>query len=417
MAINTLAYAQIFQEQLDKQIVAKSTSGWMEGNSGSVIYNGGNTVKIPKISMDGLGNYSRSNGFTQGAANLSYESMTMTMDRARSFSLDSQDINDTNFVMNASNLMSQFQATQVIPEVDAYRYSKIAQMAIAAGKASGAYTPLAATILSALKADIAKIQDAVGAIPLVITMSTATLAILESSTEVTRQLQVGSFNGVLGSEVKFVDECPIMEVPSGRLKTSYLFNDGITAGQLGGGFVANSGASQKASLFLNDVLFSAAAAGIAGNAYTVTINQGIGASVTTIGVVDASGNLVITLGTNAASNPLTVSAQQICALILSGAGSALVVATTITGGTKVGVCSTLTMTGGDTAGARNINWIICSQTAPIAISRTDNIRIFTPDMNQLMDAYKIDYRKYHDLWVPDNQMATVFVNIKETLIA
>lgn len=214
--------------------------------------------------------------------------------------------NETNFVANASTLMSEFQRTKVIPEIDAFRYSKIASLAIAGSRASGGYTPIVADVLSKIKADIAAIQDVVGAIPLVVTMSTATLAVLENSTEITRQLNVGQFNGIVGSEVKFVDECPIIEVPSARLKTAYTFYDGKTAGQEAGGFIA--------------------------------------------------------------------------------AGT-----------------------------AKTINWIISAMNAPIAISKTDNIRIFTPELNQTADAWKVDYRKYSDLWIPDNKLATVFVNCKEVL--
>jgi hypothetical protein len=307
MAINTLAYATLFMQELDKQVIAGATSGWMEGNAGLVIYSGGNTVKIPKLTMDGLGNYDRSLGFTQGAATLEYETKTMGQDRGRTFMLDSMDVNETNFVANASNLMGEFQRIQVIPEIDAYRYSTIAALAIAGSKASGGYTPAAATILSKLKADIAAIQDAIGAVPLVITMSIATLAILEGSTEMVRQLEVGAFSGTILSEVKKVDECPIMEVPSARLKTAYVFNDGKTTGQTVGGFVA--------------------------------------------------------------------------------AGT-----------------------------AKTINWIICAQNTPIAISKTDNMRIFDPTTNQAADAWKLDYRKYHDLWILDNKMSTVFVNCKEALV-
>ena len=306
MAINTLAYATLFMQELDKQVVAGATSGWMEGNAGLVIYNGGNEVKIPKLAMDGLGNYDRSLGFTQGAATLAYETKTMGQDRGRTFMLDSMDVNETNFVANASNLMGEFQRTQVIPEIDAYRYSKIASLAIAGSRASGGYTPIVADILSKLKADIAAIQDAIGAVPLVITMSIATLNILEGSTELVRQLEVGAFSGTILSEVKKVDECPIMEVPSARLKTAYVFNDGKTAGQEAGGYVP--------------------------------------------------------------------------------AGT-----------------------------AKSINWIISAATSPIAISKTDNMRIFSPDVNQGADAWKLDYRKYHDLWILDNKLPTIFVNVKEAL--
>lgn len=44
MAINTLEYAKIFQQQLDRQIVEGATSGWMEDNAGEVKYPGGNEV-------------------------------------------------------------------------------------------------------------------------------------------------------------------------------------------------------------------------------------------------------------------------------------------------------------------------------------------------------------------------------------
>ena len=31
---NVLEYAKIFQQELDKQVVAQATSGWMEANAG-----------------------------------------------------------------------------------------------------------------------------------------------------------------------------------------------------------------------------------------------------------------------------------------------------------------------------------------------------------------------------------------------
>lgn len=311
MAVNTFAYAQLFQQELDRQLVARATTGWMEGNTAGLIYNGGNTIKVPKITMDGMGNYSRSTGFVAGASTLEYETLTLTQDRGRTFNLDAMDVNETNFVANASNIMGEFQRTLVIPEIDAYRYSAIASKAIAASRASGGYTPAVADIYTKLKADIAAVQDNIGYdIPLCICMSIATLNTLQSSTEVTRFVEVGSsgdpFNGEVNTKFRTIDGIPIMPVPSARLKTAYVFNDGTTAGQEAGGFAP--------------------------------------------------------------------------------AGT-----------------------------AKTINWIICAQNAPIAVSKTDNIRIFSPQQNINMDAYKLDYRKYHDLWIQDNKLAGIFVNVKEAL--
>ena len=46
MAINTLAAATLFMQQLDKIAVQDAVTGWMDANSGQVIYNGGDEVKV-----------------------------------------------------------------------------------------------------------------------------------------------------------------------------------------------------------------------------------------------------------------------------------------------------------------------------------------------------------------------------------
>ena len=258
--------------------------------------------------MDGLGDYSRAGGFTSGAVTLEYETRTMTMDRGRTFMLDAMDVNESNFVANASNVMGQFQATKVIPEIDAYRYSKIASLAIEKGVATGGYTPDKSTILEKLKADIAAIRDIVGGdVPLVITMSSLTSAVLDQADGITKQLSVMDFNkGEVSTKVKSLDGCPIIEAPSARLKTAYTFRDGKSSGQEAGGFVP-------------------------------------------------------------------------------------------------------------AGGAKDINWLITPLTAPIAVNKTDKVRIFDPAINQDADAWKLDYRKYHDLWILDEALKICRANIRQAL--
>lgn len=55
--------------------------------------------------------------------------------------------------------------------------------------------------------------------------------------------------------------------------------------------------------------------------------------------------------------------------------------------------------------------LICPKNAPIAVSKTDNVKIITPEANQFADAWDIDYRKYHDLFVPDNKKAVIAVSV------
>lgn len=303
MPVNTLQYSQQFQTVLDAQMLAGATSAFMEANAGQVKYDGGDTVLIPEISMQGLAKYDRDEGFNRGSVTLKFTPYKMTQDRGRTFSLDSMDVNETNFVATAGTVMGEFQRTQVIPEIDAYRYSKIAALSTSKNRTTAAFTPTAATILEKLEADITEIQDVIGEDEgLVIVMSTKLRTILNNADKFNKYLDVTQFRaGAVDTKVKSFNEIPILGVPSARMKTAYVFADGKTANQQTGGFKA------------------------------------------------------------------------------------------------------------DTA-AKDINWIIMPQRAPIAVSKTDKVRVFDPDTNQSGDAWKIDYRKYHDLWIPEQRFASIRVN-------
>ena len=303
MAINTFEMAKIYQKKLDEQMIVAATSGWMETNAQNVQYDGGDTVRMPSISTSGLADYSRDNGFNRGAVTLSYKDYTLTKDRGRTFHLDAMDVNESNFIATAGAVMGEFQRVQVAPEIDAYRYSRIAALAKGVSHESAAFTPSKDNILGKLDEEITKIQDIVGeAEPLVIIMPTPVRAILNGAKDVTRYLDVADFKaGAVSTKVKTYNEIPILSVPSARMMTAYVFADGKTTGQEAGGFKPDTG-------------------------------------------------------------------------------------------------------------AKSINWIIMARSAPIAISKTDKIRIFDPDSNQAADAWKLDYRKFHDIWIPSNKLAGVWVN-------
>lgn len=300
---NTLEYAKIFQPALDKQVIQEATTGWMELNSGLVKYNGGNEVKIPNIVMDGLGDYDRATGFVQGDVTLTWQTHTLTQDRGRTFSIDAMDVDETAFVATAGTVLGEFQRVQVVPEIDAYRYSKLATLAIGASQTrSVAIT--STNVLAELLTDLANMEDAIGAKDVVITMSPITANLLAQNKEAMAMLNKAMLaKGALSVEVQALNDNPIVKAPSRLLKTAFEFRDGSTVGQEAGGFVAASA-------------------------------------------------------------------------------------------------------------ALDINWIIATKDAPIAISKTDKTRTFSPDVNQDKDAWKIDYRKYHDLWVPTNKLTSIYANTK-----
>jgi len=62
---------------------------------------------------------------------------------------------------------------------------------------------------------------------------------------------------------------------------------------------------------------------------------------------------------------------------------------------------------------KDINFIILPRRTPIAVTKQDKMRIFDPDTNQKANAWAMDYRRYHDLWVLNNQVGSVYVNVKD----
>ena len=63
--------------------------------------------------------------------------------------------------------------------------------------------------------------------------------------------------------------------------------------------------------------------------------------------------------------------------------------------------------------AKNLNFFICPVTTPIAVTKQDIMRIFDPTVNQKLNAWQMDYRRFHDIWVLDNKLDSIYISIKE----
>lgn len=292
MALNTLEYAVQLQTILDNAAEAALTSSWMDANAGQVQYDGGNKVKMPQMEVTGLKDYDRDKGYPDGSVTLKFEDYTMTQDRGTSFQLDAMDINETNFIANATRVVSLFQKEQVVPEIDAYRYSKLYALLKEGGKNTD-YTVADDTLWDALMDDIAKVRDEIGEeIPLVISIRQAVKSRLEKNAKYQKVVNAAQFTaGKIQTNLNQIDNCYLRPVPSARMKTAYVFRDGKSGGEENGGFAPDEA-------------------------------------------------------------------------------------------------------------AKNINWIITPQNAPIAVTKQDKMKIFDPDTFQKADAWFIGYRRYHELWLP-----------------
>jgi len=309
MAINTIEYAQIWTTALDQQAVQLATSGWMEANASQVTYTGGKKVRIPEMYTTGLGDYKRGTGagnrgkYAAGSVEVKYRDYELEMDRSAEFAWDRHDVDESAYIVQAPAVMGEFQRSQVVPEMDAFRYSRIAALVMEQG--AGAYktqTLTDTTILGEFLAQIRAMQNVTGADTggLIATVPFSVYAILEAAAVAKSAISPQTFRqGGLNYEVKAINGVPIVPVVEDRMKTEYTFHSGDT--ELG-------------------------------------------------------------------FEP--------------------------------------------TAAAKTINWIITPRNLPIAISKTDNLKIWAPDQNQNGDDWVTQYRKYHDLWIMHNKLNQVILSIQ-----
>ncbi len=228
--------------RLYQQYYQGAVTSWMENNAIGVEYTGGKYVTMHDMTVDGLGNYDRNLGYPRGNVSGSKKQYEMTMDRGREFLIDVADNDETGFLVNAGSVMSAFQQEHVIPEIDAYRTSKIYSILDTEAKNNIIEDNINPDdITYTLADDIATLRDRIGNVPLVIMMSGLTQKYF--GREFAHTLDYVNFmKGSLSTKVKAIDGDPFMIMPSSRMKTAYDFKDGISEGQEQGGFAAAAGA-------------------------------------------------------------------------------------------------------------------------------------------------------------------------------
>ena len=124
---NNIAAIKNYTAVLDKVYQRASVSGCLA--SGSRMVRAGRNAKeimIPKISVSGLGDYTRNVGYKTGSITFDYETKTFNYDRGIKLLADVMDVEEAGvldcFVAAGSELMR----TQVAPEADAFTFAEIA---------------------------------------------------------------------------------------------------------------------------------------------------------------------------------------------------------------------------------------------------------------------------------------------------
>lgn len=210
---------------LDEVYQAESLTSALDGNNelAQMSYNSGE-MKIPKISMDGLGDYSRTTGYPKGTVNLEFETKKCNYDRGRVFSVNEMD-NVESAGIAFGMLSSEFIRTKVVPELDAFRLSKYAGLATnkVAAALSGGTEWISALSTAKTTMDNAEVPT-----------NDRHLFITSDGIAAINDLDTTKSRAVLDSFAT------ITMVPTGRFYDAIDLNDGTTSGKESGGFAKAS---------------------------------------------------------------------------------------------------------------------------------------------------------------------------------
>lgn len=236
MSENFITAAENYSGELDRVFTAKSATAFFADNALRTKFVGSKTVMIPDVNFDGLSDYDRKTGFEDGAVSVVHNAYTMSMDRARSLTIDREDMDEAGIAALAGKVLGEYVRTKVVPECDAYVISKIAQTAKKRGNVL-TNASLDAPYSAFLEL-VSKVQRAVGYDEeIVCFVDSAAYAALCASDEISRAMVTTDFKqGELNLSVKSINGVVIIPVVSERMRTLYKFKDG--------GFCADNGSSQ-----------------------------------------------------------------------------------------------------------------------------------------------------------------------------
>ena len=219
---NNIALAKVYTNLLDEVYKKSALTAVLESDA-TLARQGANAneIIIPKLSMDGLADYSRNSGYVDGNVTLSWETVQFNYERGRMFSVDNMDNEETQNIA-FGKLAGEFLRTKVVPELDAFRFAKYAAVT-GAGVATGALAT-GAEVIAALRTATSAMDEAEVPMEDRHLFITPTLLGLVEDMDTTKSKEVLA---------RFAS---ITKVPQTRFYSAIELNDGKSGGEEAGGY-------------------------------------------------------------------------------------------------------------------------------------------------------------------------------------
>ena len=220
---NAIALFKKYIDLLDEVYKQSSKTSVLDGDN-TLVQAGANTneIVVPKLSMDGLADYSRNDGYVLGDVELTMETVKFNYDRGRKFVVDAMDNEETAGVA-FGKLSSEFIRTRVVPEMDAFRfasYAGIEGISTASADLADGNAVLAALVAAQSKMDDDEVPE-----------ENRHLFITPTNYNAVNAVDTTKSKEVLNSFAS------IVKVPQSRFYTAITLNDGTSENELAGGYV------------------------------------------------------------------------------------------------------------------------------------------------------------------------------------
>ena len=219
---NSIVLSKVYTNLLDEVYKQSSLTAVLESDA-TLSRQGANAneIVIPKLSMDGLGDYDRNSGYTNGDVDLTWETVQFNYERGRMFQVDDMDNEETQNIA-FGRLAGEFIRTKVVPELDAFRFSKYAS-ATGVGLATGTLAT-GVDVINALRTATSSMDEAEVPMEDRHLFITPTLLGLVEDLDTTKSKEVLS---------RFAS---ITKVPQTRFYSAIELLDGKTVGEEKGGY-------------------------------------------------------------------------------------------------------------------------------------------------------------------------------------
>lgn len=156
---NSITLAKNYIALLDEVYKLASLTSVLDSNPAGMRQGANaNEILIQKLSMDGLADYSRNDGYIKGNVKLEWETVKFNYDRGRLFEVDSMDDEET--VRTAfGRLAGEFVRTKVAPEGDAFTFAQLASETGISKVSAGATLSTGANVMDAIAAGAGQMDE------------------------------------------------------------------------------------------------------------------------------------------------------------------------------------------------------------------------------------------------------------------